>query len=448
MKNLTVLFSPVGGTDPISENNFYDGALLHIARHYQPSKIYMYMSNEILGKQKRDERYTYCLDKLYEKMGISYEYEIIECPDLTDVHLFNTFYDEFKNRLTDIRNEIGEESTLLLNISSGTPAMKSALMVLATLGRLNCKTVQVATPTGKMNEHQHDKEDIRELWEINPDNEPDAKNRCEEVKCPSLDIIQQENHIKKMLRKYDYAAALEIAGEIPSRCTEGYMNLLKMADRRILMDFSEVDKVLAKTKIYSIPVKASDQRILFEYALMLDVKLKRHEYADFIRAISPLITELFKRIVKCRCNIDIDKLYDSKSGKWKETRLKSDLQGKEILGILNKAYENQGGFRANGPVYATHLKEIAEAKQAGLEVIQLMQELRKVEENLRNSASHTMISVTERTISIESGFTAEQIMKKLRDCFKYAGINIKTDQWKDYDKMNDIIIEQIEKAKH
>lgn len=25
-----VLFSPVGGTDPISENNYYDGSLLHI----------------------------------------------------------------------------------------------------------------------------------------------------------------------------------------------------------------------------------------------------------------------------------------------------------------------------------------------------------------------------------------------------------------------------------
>ena len=444
----TVLFSPIGGTDPISEKNCYDGALLHIARHYIPEKIYMYMSKEIMDNHAKDNRYLYCLDRLYERLGKKYEYVIYERPDLVHVQEFNYFYFEFKEILTNIRNEIGEDSTLLLNISSGTPAMKSALMVLATLGQLDCKTIQVVTPERGMNEHQHGKEDFHELWEINPDNEPDAVNRCEEVKCPSLDIIQQENHIKKMLREYDYAAALEIAEEIPSRYTETYIDLLKMADRRILLDFSEVDKVLVKTKVYSIAIKASDQRVLFEYALMLDIKLKRHEYADFIRAISPLITELFKRIVKCQCNIDVDKFYDSKSGKWKEAKLKSDPQGKEILGILSKAYENMGGFRANSPVYATHLKEIAEAKQAGAEVIPLMQELRKVEEKLRNSASHTMVSVTEKTILHESGFTAEQIMKKLRECFKHAGINIKADQWKDYDKMNNMIIEQIEKAKH
>ena len=444
----TVLFSPIGGTDPISEKNCYDGALLHIARHYIPEKIYMYMSKEIMDNHAKDNRYLYCLDRLYERLGKKYEYVIYERPDLVYVQEFNYFYFEFKEILTNIRNEIGEDSTLLLNISSGTPAMKSALMVLATLGQLDCKTIQVVTPERGMNEHQHGKEDFHELWEINPDNEPDAVNRCEEVKCPSLDIIQQENHIKKMLREYDYAAALEIAEEIPSRYTETYIDLLKMADRRILLDFSEVDKVLVKTKVYSIAIKASDQRVLFEYALMLDIKLKRHEYADFIRAISPLITELFKRIVKCQCNIDVDKFYDSKSGKWKEAKLKSDPQGKEILGILSKAYENMGGFRANSPVYATHLKEIAEAKQAGAEVIPLMQELRKGEEKLRNSASHTMVSVTEKTILHESGFTAEQVMKKLRECFKYAGINIKADQWKDYDKMNNMIIEQIEKAKH
>ena len=77
-----------------------------------------------------------------------------------------------------------------------------------------------------------------------------------------------------------------------------------------------------------------------------------------------------------------------------------------------------------------------------------MHDLRKVEETLRNSAAHTMVSVTEKSIAHESGFTVEQIVKKLKTCFKYAGISVKPEHWKDYDKMNEIIIEQIEKAKH
>ncbi len=440
------LFSPVGGTDPMSEKNCYDGALLHISRYYQPDKIYMYMSAEIVEKHNRDNRYIYCLEKLYEKLGQDFEYEIIERPELRKVQKFNYFFFEFKDILEAIRSEIGEEGTLLLNISSGTPAMKSALMVLATLGQLNCKTIQVSTPEGKMNEHAHDREDFHDLWELNPDNEEGASNRCEEVLCPALDIIQQENHIKKMLKSYDYAAAFEIGKGIPTKYTEGYIDLLQMAAGRVLLDFGEVDRVLVKNKLYELPIKSSDNRRLFEFALMLDIKLKKHEYADFIRAISPLITDLFKKILKTQLNIEVDKYVD-RYGKWDSAKLQADKTGKEILAILNTAYASQGGFRV-GPVYATHLKEIAEGKQAEADIISLMKDLRKVEEKLRNSASHTMVSITERTILNESGFTTEQIMKKIKKCFIYAGISVKSDQWKDYDKMNGIIIEQIEKAKH
>lgn len=443
----TVLFSPIGGTDPMSEKNCYDGALLHISRYFQPDKIYMYMSAEIVAKHNRDNRYLYCLDRLYEKMGLDYEYEIIERPELIEVQKFNYFYFEFKDILEGIRDEIGEEGTLLLNISSGTPAMKSALMVLATLGQLDCKTIQVSTPEGKMNEHAHDREDFHDLWELNPDNEEGAVNRCQEVLCPALDIIQQENHIKKLLNNYDYSAALEIAKGLPAKYTEGYIDLLQMAERRVLLDFSQVDKVLAKNKLYELPVKSSDNRRLFEYALMLDIKLKKHEYADFIRAISPLITDLFKKILKTQLNIDVDKYVDGRKGKWDAAKLQKDATGREITSILDTAYASQGGFRV-GPVYATHLKEIVEGKQADSDIIFLMQDLRKVEETLRNSAAHTMVSVTEKSIADESEFTPEQIMKKLKSCFRYAGISVKADQWRDYDKMNEVIIEQIEKAKH
>ncbi len=441
----TVLFSPIGGTDPMSEKNCYEGALLHISRHYQPSKIYMYMSAEIVEKHHSDNRYLYCLDKLYEIMGLDYEYEIIERPELIEVQKFNYFYFEFKDILEGIRDEIGEEGTLLLNVSSGTPAMKSALMVLATLGQLDCRTIQVSTPEGKMNEHAHGREDYRDLWELNPDNEEGATNRCQEVLCPALDIIQQENHIKKMLNSYDYSAALEIAKGLPAKYAEGYIDLLQMAERRVLLDFRQVDKILAKNKLYELPIKSSDNRQLFEYAMMLNIKLDKHEYADFIRAISPLITDLFKKILKTQLNIDVDRY--TRNGKWDDTKLQSDAVGKEIKRILDATYDDQGGFRV-GPVYAAHLKEIAEGLKADSKIISLMRDLRKVEETLRNSAAHTMVSVTEESIANESGFTAEQIMKKLKACFIHAGINVKTDQWRDYDRMNEIIIEQIDKTKH
>lgn len=93
----SVLFSPLGGTDPISEYNCYDGALLHIARYYQPDKIFMYMSKEIMENHKKDNRYLYCLDKLYGHLEKEYDYEIFERPDLVNVHDFNFFISNLRN---------------------------------------------------------------------------------------------------------------------------------------------------------------------------------------------------------------------------------------------------------------------------------------------------------------------------------------------------------------
>lgn len=57
-----ILFSPIGGTDPIS--NFRDGAMLHICRIYKPDIVYLYLSKEMCEFQEKDDRYRYCLEQL------------------------------------------------------------------------------------------------------------------------------------------------------------------------------------------------------------------------------------------------------------------------------------------------------------------------------------------------------------------------------------------------
>ena len=65
--NQTILFTPVGGTDPISSTNCKDGSMLHICRFYKPNKVIMYMSKEMLDYQEEDDRYRYCLNNLAKK---------------------------------------------------------------------------------------------------------------------------------------------------------------------------------------------------------------------------------------------------------------------------------------------------------------------------------------------------------------------------------------------
>ena len=96
--NQIILFSPVGGTDPISMNNCRDGSMLHICRQYRPTRVILYMSQEVLENQAADDRYRYALRKLFELQKREHvEICEIERPELTSVHEFDYFYEDFRN---------------------------------------------------------------------------------------------------------------------------------------------------------------------------------------------------------------------------------------------------------------------------------------------------------------------------------------------------------------
>ncbi len=436
----TILFSPVGGTDPISSTNLSDGSLLHIFRCYKPDHVYLYMSKEILALHESDNRYLYCLDQLAALQNRTYMYEIIARPEMENVQEFDYFYRDFKIIIQKIMGKMEKDDVLLLNISSGTPAMKSGLLVLKTLGEFPCKAIQVVTPERKMNEHIHRGYDVETLWELNEDNTEHFANRCSEVKCPTLSMLQQENIIKKLVREYDYQAALEVAETLPGEAAKGYLDLLKMASRRLLLDFSGVDQIARKSiragKL--LLIKDTGTRKYFEYALALQVKLKRCEYADFIRGISPLLVDLFEMILEKHEGISLkDYCIQKKKKSWVWDKEK--MHDTEVYRILARKYPS---FRY-GDVYSSQLCILIQNLGKDQKLKELVGNLRSVESNLRNLAAHQIISVTDQTIKTRTGYTGNQIMEMLKAAFVLAGIGVKKEDWNSYDVMNEGIICQI-----
>lgn len=436
----TILFSPVGGTDPISASNCKDGSLLHICRVYKPDIVYMYMSYEMLENQKKDDRYRYCLNRLCDLQKRQMEYHIIERPQLVNVQEFDYFYNEFRSIIVEIMRSMDESDTLLLNISSGTPGMKSGLLVLMTLGEFQCKSIQVTTPEKSINEHHHKDYDVETLWELNEDNLSEFENRCKEVQCPTLSVIKKEEIVKKHVQAYNYSAAVEVAMTLPRDISQPYYELVQMAEARALLDFKTAEKLARNNEIDCFPVKSGNEKKYFEYALNLDVKLRRKEYVDFIRGITPIIADVLELILKHEVEVNIDEYcYYTKDGvrRWNEKKLK----GTKVFDALTKNIPNFD-FRN---IYSIHLVMIINelAKDANLKI--LVQELRSVEENVRNLAAHEIISVTEEVIVSKTKFTPKAIMEKIKQSFKYAGINIKKEYWNSYDDMNKAIIERMDR---
>lgn len=435
--NRTLLFSPVGGTDPISSTNCRDGSLLHICRTYRPDEVYLYMSQEILVKHRQDNRYFYCLDRLCEMQNRKVEYHIIERPELRNVQDFDYFYYDFKEIINGIMQTLDDSDILLLNISSGTPAMKSGLLVLTTLGEFRCRTIQVSTPERAMNEHIHKGYDVETLWELDEDNRTDFENRCKEVKCPTLSLLKREEIIKRHLRAYDYAAALAVASELSEADTQNYLPLLKMAQARVLLDGATAYKIAQAEAVDCFPVKSGNERKYFEYILNLEIKLRRKEYVDFIRGITPVIVDMLELILKTELNVNVNDYCNSSAGirRWDRNK----LDGTPVLKALEKEFKS---FDYKN-VYSIHLVSIINELSTKPELKKLVQELRSVEEKIRNLAAHEIISVTDETIKSRTGFTAKAILDKIKQCLVYGGINIKKECWNSYDDMNTLITRRI-----
>lgn len=452
---MRILFSPVGGMDPISSTNFRDGSMLHIARIYQPDKILLYISKEMLEFHHNieDNRYLYCLEQLDKRLGRKTEIEVIERPDLDKVYEFDYFYSDFRNILKDILNGMTSEDELLVNISSGTPAMKSGLAVLATMIGYHCRLIQVFTPEKKMHTHVHDNYDVKMMWELNEDNQGEVEKRCREIKCPTLDTIKIEQVINKLILTYNYSGAIEAANGLPDDKKALNHDLLKMAYARLQLDSRTLDAISKKCEIDCIPVKSSGSRKLLEYALSLDIKRRKQEYADYLRGLSPLFVQLLRLLLKNRYQIDIDNYTKNNEEDWDLDKLRKNQTLKNILdegftknlGKLEDSASSEG-FRG-GKVYSIHLVRILEGIDKSPDdrnsVIPVVRELRKVEEEIRNKAAHQMTCVTEEEIEKMVGISSKKIKRNIEKLFDYAKIPIKTEYWDSYDLMNEMIIDRL-----
>ncbi len=431
-----ILFSPIGGTDPIKY--FRDGSMLHICRVYQPDKVYLYLSKEMLANHLADNRYVHTLELLGEKLKHTFEIEIIERENLTDVQRYDLYYKEFREIILNIQKDMSEEDELIINMASGTPAMKSALFVLATLAEYRFKPIQVSTPKRRINsEHEErDDYDVETNWELNEDNSDDFENRCEEVKSLNLVKLLKIDVLKKHLKAYDYHAALEIGYELENDIAAEALDLLKIADARVKLNGSFISKIAAGKNYNIYPVKEAGKQKVFEYALYLNMKYQKEEYADFIRGVTPLVVDILKTILKNKCKINIDNYCKNTDGgmRWNKGKLQKD----GLLEALDTYYIDRGGFNG-GVVYSDHLNALVCIKSEDEVLKNKVAEIVKIEHDVRNLAAHEIVSVTDDWFKEHCNHSAKEIMSLIRYLIGSAGIHAGDKEWASYDAMNEQI---------
>ena len=436
-----ILFSPLGKTDPIS--NKHDGSMLHICRIYKPDKVYLYMSKEILQDHESDNRYVFCLEKLGELLNHNFEIEIIERPELVYVHKLDDFYEEFKRCLQEIERE--NEGGILFNVSSGTPAMKMTLQVLASLYPARYTAIQVGTPANAANKEHEDTDhyDVELQWECNLDNQETFENRSSRSKTDMLFLNIQKENMKRLIREYDYSAALMLAENMEESLSEKAVLYLKAAERRNLLDISGAQKLLGKEAEDVLQTAGGEEKDIIEYLINLNIKLKKRQYADYIRAITPVILDILLVYMRKKYGISEEK-FCVKKGKeiWYLNINKMQKSAPDILTILRRKYST---LREN-PLSSEYVSEIILAKEKDFEVKDSIKKIRDVEKRIRNYAAHEIVAITKENILRDASIQPEEIMELLGLLSIKAGIKISEKDWESYDSMNNRIICEIEKA--
>ena len=439
-----ILFSPVGGTDPISNTNFKDGALLHCCRVYKPDLIYLYMSQWTINNEAADHRYSYCLTRLYESFGKALVYERIDRPELEEVQEFNFFYDDFRTEINRIMKTMDKDDSLFINISSGSPAMKSALLVLVTLGEIDATLFQVTTPEKTINTHVHKDYDVETLWELNEDNLEGFEVRCKPVDCPALVRLKNEELVKKLINSYDYVAALDVTNMMAEKQTKSYKHLIEYANYRLKLAKNSMSTIEKEHKdVDFLPIRNQEYRDITEYALSLFIKKEREEYADFIRGLTPLIVRLFILVLKNEAGIDVLKYCNVGNNfcsvKWSLEKLESDDVGKSWLKLWKKHYKHElnGGY-VNSESLCVLIK-----KNCSSDVFACADRLRDVESEIRNKAAHEISIITEDRIKKLTKRSSDEIISDIKLLFEFAGIKMTNDDWASYAQMNNCIIQRI-----
>lgn len=348
-------------------------------------------------------------------------------------------------QIEEISETMDDTDTLYLNVSSGTPAMKSTLLVIATLAEYKFVPVQVSTPTMKLNKHEEDREnyDVVSYWELNEDNEKEFDNRCKVVKSKNLVALLKCDLIKKHVQAYDYTAALTIAEEIKDYLSQEAILLLQVANHRLKLNKSGIDKCIGDENYDFIPIKEGNKRDIFEYALGLEIKLKKEEFADFVRGITPIVADLFEIILKEKFKIKLDnycKIVKNKYGNKVRVWDTNKLSGTSIADIF------QAHFRLDfkgGAISTYHLKIIIDELSDDADFKQVVKDVNDVEQLVRNLVAHEIVSVTNEWIKGKTGFSAENVFQKIKYLMNRSGLNIKTEYWDSYNEMNQIIINAI-----
>ena len=406
---MTTLISCIGDTDSI--RNRHDGALLHLVRIFRPSKILLIYSERALSKENNILLALNSIDG-YNPM-IEKSDEVISD---SEVFIFDKMYEVLNGIISKYSKE---DEDLILNLSSGTPQMKSALFTINRLKDINVKAYQVVTPSHSSNEGiKHDNNlDIDYLISTNLDNRDDFEKRILEDKAEKFQQTLIKRTMKDLLNSFDYESLYNLSTgqhRVMSKTKTRKLNS-SLQDLTEAVKYQKLLKVVSQTK-YS----EKEKKLINSYLIIL------------LQANRELVSEVLirsKNIGEYACELYLEKNYPDlilwdKGRPYLNSINYPDIEDK-LLNNEDIHYRKEQYLNIH--FYIQILKELNENKE-------LIENLLKLSgyNQQRNKVAHGLSEIPSSQVKVQ---------KIVNLCYQVIGkcIDLKEDWSKFYDQFNNDI---------
>ena len=383
---MTVLFSPIGYSDPWK--NGYDGAMLHIVRHFKPSHVYLYFTESLKEDiEINNNEWEEIIQSVSKETKVKSISEDIEFPND-----FDAYKKSFHKEIKQIHKNHPEE-TILLNITSGTAQMESTLCLEYVTYPDYKKCIQVSRPDHAKPLQEKNVTVLEQLEQVNS-NESNSNSRASEVEIYSFREAMIRNQVKMLIANYDYSAASQL---LKDQKGLRYGKVIKK-EVDILLNSIQQHEVFPEMKEYNLDETLT--KLIFHHQLM-DMGIKKGDIANVLirgKNIAEFVCQLYINTFKDENNNEL--VITDKDGKpfinkdysedfmkeyqkyLKQKYLKYD--DKKFEGIFNRyislpAYEDLMAVLKKFDSSNDKLKEISIIVKTILET-----------NNLRNNVAHNL----------------------------------------------------------
>ncbi|OPZ94291.1 MAG: CRISPR-associated protein (Cas_Csm6) [Firmicutes bacterium ADurb.Bin419] len=398
MNKKSVLFSPIGTTDPIRSQS--DGAMLHIVRHLRPEAVWLFLTKEMAQYHDMDDRYRKSILRVMPECQI----EIIRT-DIQNPQDFDACYVEFRQAIKNMRNKY-KDYELLVNISSGTPQMKNILAYEAVAGNFGVVGIQVRSPNNGANdreEHLTTNFDLELAFETNQDHKiPAPESRIVRPDFKAINAYNLAFKIDSMINSYNYSGALNLLINNDELFDEKLKIILKHGDLRRKFQYDESFAIINNDKMKKYKDRIwciNDRNALKFYEFFMTMKLCqiRGELSEMILKLTPFSFGLAFYYLSDVLKFDLQKV--TRVYRDNQYILNRDMISKydiNMLAFLDAKYKN--AFR-DSDLSLDNIVYILEYLKADVDIYDKFMRLREVESEVRNKVAHQMISVTEDKIT-------------------------------------------------